>query len=124
MNYIVICRGDLDWNLRAKKIDSMRKIIDQYPQFQTSLFDYDSTIYDLIIAVKDELIKAVLITFACMTLACAFMIPSLTGASIATVSMLSISFTLLGILALWGQSLDPVTMINVLMAIGLSVDFR
>ncbi|CAJ0607839.1 unnamed protein product [Cylicocyclus nassatus] len=123
MNYIVICRGDLDWNLRATKIDRMRKIIDEYPQFQTSLFDYDSTIYDLIIAVKDELIKAVLITFACMTLACAFMIPSLTGASIATLSMLSISFTLLGILALWGQSLDPVTMINVLMAIGLSVDF-
>ncbi|KIH58414.1 patched family protein [Ancylostoma duodenale] len=92
MNYIVICRGDLDWNRRAMKIDKMRKIIDQYPQFQTSLFDYDSTIYDLIITVKDELIKAVLITFVCMTLACAFMIPSLTGASLATLSMLSISF--------------------------------
>lgn len=34
------------------KIDSIRKIIDEYPVFQTSLFDYDSTIYDLIIAVK------------------------------------------------------------------------
>ncbi|EYC42789.1 hypothetical protein Y032_0518g2822 [Ancylostoma ceylanicum] len=123
MNYIVICRGDLDWNRRAMKIDKMRKIIDQYPQFQTSLFDYDSTIYDLIITVKDELIKAVLITFVCMTLACAFMIPSLTGASLATLSMLSISFSLLGFLALWGQDLDPVTMINVLMAIGFSVDF-
>ncbi|ETN79460.1 hypothetical protein NECAME_09796 [Necator americanus] len=124
MNYIVICRGDLDWNRRAKKIDRTRKIIDEYPQFQSSVFDYDSTIYDLIITVKDELIKAVLITFACMTFACAFMIPSVIGASLATLSMLSISISLLGFLALWGQSLDPVTMINVLMAIGFSVDFR
>lgn len=123
INYIIICRGDLDWNKRAMKIDSIRKIIDEYPVFQTSLFDYDSTIYDLIIAVKDELTKAVAITFACMTAACAFMIPSFTGASVATLSMLSISFSLLGFLSLWGQSLDPVTMINVLMAIGFSVDF-
>ncbi|KJH52637.1 patched family protein [Dictyocaulus viviparus] len=52
MNFIVICRGDLDWNRRAMKIDSMRKIIDEYPKFQSSLFDYDCTIYDLIITVK------------------------------------------------------------------------
>ncbi|XGW07666.1 hypothetical protein V3C99_010654 [Haemonchus contortus] len=123
MNYIVICRGELDWNKRAMKIDKIRKIIDDYPQFQTSLFDYDSTIYDLIITVKDELTKAVAITFACMTVACAFMIPSISGASVATLSMLSISFSLLGFLSLWGQNLDPVTMINVLMAIGFSVDF-
>ncbi|WKX94411.1 hypothetical protein Q1695_011571 [Nippostrongylus brasiliensis] len=123
MNYIIICRGELDWNRRAMKVDNIRKIIDAYPKFQTSLFDYDSTIYDLIITVKDELIKAVVITFGCMTVACAFMIPSFTGASVATLSMLSISFSLLGFLALWGQCLDPVTMINVLMAIGFSVDF-
>ncbi|PIO76834.1 hypothetical protein TELCIR_01079 [Teladorsagia circumcincta] len=92
LNYIVICRGELDWNKRAMKIDKIRKIIDDYPQFRTSLFDYDSTIYDLIITVKDELTKAVAITFACMTVACAFMIPSFSGASVATLSMLSISF--------------------------------
>ncbi|VDM73634.1 unnamed protein product [Strongylus vulgaris] len=52
MNFVIVCRGDLDWNRRAKKIDKMRKIVDNYPQHQISLFDYDSTIYDLIIAVK------------------------------------------------------------------------
>lgn len=31
---------------------------------------------------------------------------------------------LLGILGFWGQELDPVTLVNVLMAIGFSVDFR
>ncbi|KAK5985722.1 hypothetical protein GCK32_012621 [Trichostrongylus colubriformis] len=92
MNYVIICRGDLDWNKRAMNVDKVRKIIDSYPQFRTSLFDYDSTIYDLIITVKDELLKAVAITFVCMMVACAFMIPSFSGASVATLSMLSISF--------------------------------
>uniref|UniRef100_A0A1I7X8Z1 SSD domain-containing protein n=1 Tax=Heterorhabditis bacteriophora TaxID=37862 RepID=A0A1I7X8Z1_HETBA len=68
INYIIICRGDLDWNRRAFEIDTTRKIIDEYPQFDISLFDYDSTIYDLIITVKHELVKAVLITFVCMTI--------------------------------------------------------
>uniref|UniRef100_A0A183FXL1 SSD domain-containing protein n=1 Tax=Heligmosomoides polygyrus TaxID=6339 RepID=A0A183FXL1_HELPZ len=88
INYIIICRGRPSFFERAMKIDSIRKIIDEYPVFQTSLFDYDSTIYDLIIAVKDELTKAVAITFACMTAACAFMIPSFTGASVATLSIM------------------------------------
>uniref|UniRef100_A0A158PAQ0 SSD domain-containing protein n=1 Tax=Angiostrongylus cantonensis TaxID=6313 RepID=A0A158PAQ0_ANGCA len=114
---------DLDWTRRAMKIDSMRKIIDDYANFKPSLFDYDSTIYDLIITVKEEMLKSVMITFFCMTAACAFMIPSLIGASMASLSMLSISFSLLGFLSIWGQDLDPVTMINVLMAIGFSVDF-
>ncbi|VDM55804.1 unnamed protein product [Angiostrongylus costaricensis] len=122
-NFVVICRGDLDWTRRAMKIDSMRKIIDDYANFKPSLFDYDSTIYDLIITVKEEMLKSVMITFLCMTAACALMIPSLIGASMASLSMLSISFSLLGFLSIWGQDLDPVTMINVLMAIGFSVDF-
>ncbi|CAI4221143.1 unnamed protein product [Auanema sp. JU1783] len=123
INYIVICKGSLDWNIRAGRIDQTRHIIDEYPQFNTTLFDYDSTIYDLIITVKYELFKAVLLTFVCMAIACGFMIPSLGAASIATVSMLSISYSLLGWLSIWGQDMDPVTMINVLMAIGFSVDF-
>ncbi|KAK6041405.1 patched family protein [Cooperia oncophora] len=84
--------GELDWNKRAMQIDRIRGLIDEYPQFQTSLFDYDSTIYDIIITVKGEMAKSVAITFACMTATCAIMIPCLAGASVATLSMLSISY--------------------------------
>lgn len=52
INFMVVCRGSLDWNIRAGRIDETRKIIDEYPELNMSLFDYDSTIYDLIITVK------------------------------------------------------------------------
>ena len=49
---MVVCKGSLDWNVRAARIDQTRQIIDEYPELHLSLFDYDSTIYDLIITVK------------------------------------------------------------------------
>nr|CAD2179819.1 unnamed protein product [Meloidogyne enterolobii] len=115
--------GDLNWLERAFFVDKIRNIVDQFPKFNVSVFDYDSTIYDLILGVKTEMLKAVFVTLTCMALICFFVIPTLRCTGIATFSVLSISYTLLGTLGWCGQDIDPVTMINLLMAIGLSVDF-
>ncbi|CAD6192161.1 unnamed protein product [Caenorhabditis auriculariae] len=123
LNFLVICRGENDWGSRASALESSRRIIDRYPQFQVSLFDYDATIYDLIITVKGELIKSVFITFSCMTMACFVIMPSCIAPTIASVATLSISYCLVGFLSIWGQNLDPVTMIVIIMAIGFSVDY-
>uniref|UniRef100_A0A1I7SVM0 SSD domain-containing protein n=1 Tax=Bursaphelenchus xylophilus TaxID=6326 RepID=A0A1I7SVM0_BURXY len=82
--FLIICHGERNWHTRAFFVDEMRSLIDSYPQFQASVFDYDATIFDLIITAK---------------------------------------VTLIGALGWWGQDMDPVTMTNVLMAIGFSVDF-
>ncbi|CAI5443490.1 unnamed protein product [Caenorhabditis angaria] len=123
INFVVVCRGEPSWGTRAISIENTRNIIDRYPQFETSLFDYDATIYDLIITVKSELFKSLAITFTCMTLACFFIMPSFLAPTIASLATVSISFCLLGFLSIWGQNLDPVTMIDVIMAIGFSVDY-
>ncbi|CAJ0950679.1 unnamed protein product, partial [Mesorhabditis belari] len=112
-----------DWNRRAEIIKKTRHFVDGYPKFETTLFDYDATIYDIIISVKSELIQAVVVTFSCMSIISTLSIPELFGASIASTSMLSITGCMLGFLSLWGCGLDPIVMINVLMAIGFSVDF-
>ncbi|GMT16120.1 hypothetical protein PFISCL1PPCAC_7417, partial [Pristionchus fissidentatus] len=137
-NFFIVCKGwrfisqlllsnllsgKKDWSERAREVDDVRHLLDEYPEFDTSLFDYDGTIYDIVISVKEEVIKAVSITFICMAVACAIFIPSIIGASVAAFSMLSITFTMLGSLSHWGAMLDPVTMINILLAVGFSVDF-
>ncbi|GMS87058.1 hypothetical protein PENTCL1PPCAC_9233, partial [Pristionchus entomophagus] len=137
-NLFVVCEGQYlqiscqiislrpglkDWSERAHAVDTLRHLLDEYSEFDTSLFDYDGTIYDIVISVKEEVIKAVIITFICMAVACALFIPSFIGASVAAFSMLSITFTMLGSLSHWGATLDPITMINILLAIGFSVDF-
>ncbi|KAI1720216.1 patched family domain-containing protein [Ditylenchus destructor] len=121
--FVLICHGRRSWHQRAFFVDSVREKVDRYSQFNVTVFDYDSTIYDLIITVKPEMAKAVLTTWACMALVCFAIVPHLKYTGIATLSVLSIAFTLLGALGWWKLDLDPVTMINVIMAIGFSVDF-
>ncbi|KAI1727831.1 patched family domain-containing protein [Ditylenchus destructor] len=121
--FVLICHGRRSWHKRAFFVDSVREKVDRYSQFNVTVFDYDSTIYDLIITVKPEMAKSVLTTWACMALVCFAIVPHLKYTGVATLSVLSIAFTLLGALGWWKLDLDPVTMINVIMAIGFSVDF-
>jgi len=121
--FLVIYRGSNDWNERAHFHNDIREIVDRYPQFNTTVFDYDGTIYDLIITVKVELAKAVLITLASMAVVCFFVIPDLKHTGLAILNVVSICFTMLGALGWWGLDYDPVTMITMLMAIGYSVDY-
>uniref|UniRef100_A0A915M184 Uncharacterized protein n=1 Tax=Meloidogyne javanica TaxID=6303 RepID=A0A915M184_MELJA len=44
--------GNLNWLERAFFVDKIRNIVDQFPKFNVTVFDYDSTIYDLILGVK------------------------------------------------------------------------
>lgn len=44
--------GDLNWNRRAFSVEKLRSTLSEYPEFKTSLFDYDATIFDLIITIE------------------------------------------------------------------------
>ena len=45
--FLVVCHGERSWYERADFAQNIRALIDEYPQFQVSLFDYDATIFDL-----------------------------------------------------------------------------
>ncbi|VDK29200.1 unnamed protein product [Anisakis simplex] len=58
-----------------------------------------------------------------MSVVCFIFVPSIINTFLATLSILSISCSLLGMLSWWNLDMDPITMVNVLMGIGFSVDF-
>ncbi|KHN85558.1 Patched domain-containing protein 3 [Toxocara canis] len=119
----VIYKGTHGWLVRAQLASEIREFLLDYPQYNITLFDYDSSIFDLIMTVKKELAKTVLITLCCMACVCFAFTPNILITGIATLSILSISCTLLGMLSWWNLDIDPITMINVLMAVGFGVDF-
>jgi hypothetical protein len=41
--FVVIFTGEKNWHERAFFIEELRALIDEYPQFNVTVFDYDST---------------------------------------------------------------------------------
>ncbi|MFH4976379.1 hypothetical protein AB6A40_003088 [Gnathostoma spinigerum] len=121
--FIVTMRGREGWNQRAQHGLKVREKIGKYQQFDVTMFDYDATIFDIILTIKTEMIRAAIVTFICMLILCAVFTPNLFTTCFASLSILSIFFCLLGLLGWSGLNFDPITMVDVLMAIGLSVDY-
>lgn len=52
INFVVVCQGREKWAERAVNVEKTRQILVDYSDYNITLFDYDGTIYDLIITVK------------------------------------------------------------------------
>ncbi|VDO30770.1 unnamed protein product [Brugia timori] len=50
--FIMVSCGKGGWTRRAHFVDPIRSILDEYPHYNVTLFDYDGTIFDLISNVK------------------------------------------------------------------------
>uniref|UniRef100_A0A0R3S703 SSD domain-containing protein n=1 Tax=Elaeophora elaphi TaxID=1147741 RepID=A0A0R3S703_9BILA len=50
--FIMVSCGIGGWTERANFVGPIRTVLDQYPQYNITLFDYDGTIFDLISSVK------------------------------------------------------------------------
>uniref|UniRef100_A0A914Y7Z0 Uncharacterized protein n=1 Tax=Panagrolaimus superbus TaxID=310955 RepID=A0A914Y7Z0_9BILA len=50
--FVIVCYGKRSWHDRAYFIEKIRAITDKYSQYKVTVFDYDATIFDLIITVK------------------------------------------------------------------------
>ncbi|EFO24651.1 hypothetical protein LOAG_03838 [Loa loa] len=50
--FITVSHGIDGWTQRADFLDPIRSVLDEYPQYNITLFDYDGTIFDLISSVK------------------------------------------------------------------------
>ncbi|KAM3723201.1 Patched-related protein [Dirofilaria immitis] len=112
-----------EWSNRAVYVDACRAVFRNYSRFNATVYDGDSAVLDLIMTAKKDLIGSITITILCMATVCIFFIGSKTGVLIITITISSICFTLVGLLSWWGADMDPITMIDVLIATGFSVDY-
>uniref|UniRef100_A0A914Z8X5 SSD domain-containing protein n=1 Tax=Panagrolaimus superbus TaxID=310955 RepID=A0A914Z8X5_9BILA len=121
--FTIIAKNLAEWSNRAITEEECRQILLKYPEFNATIFDGDAAILDLLLTVKTDLIGSIAVTIACMTVICSFFIHTQTGVAVVALIISSICFTLVGLLSWWGADLDPVTMVDVLLATGFSVDF-
>ncbi len=68
-------------------------------------------------------VQCVLVAAAVMVLVSLLFIPRLICALWVSLSIVSIELGVLGFMALWGVALDSISMVNLIMSIGFSVDF-
>ncbi|TKR78121.1 hypothetical protein L596_018980 [Steinernema carpocapsae] len=119
----VIASNMAEWANRAQYVEKCRSILEGYPEYNATIFDGDSAILDLILTVRKDLLGSIAVTVSCMATVCLFFITNKIGVAIITYIISSTCFTLVGILSWWGADMDPVTMVDVLIATGFSVDY-
>uniref|UniRef100_A0A915BRM1 SSD domain-containing protein n=1 Tax=Parascaris univalens TaxID=6257 RepID=A0A915BRM1_PARUN len=107
------------WDKRAYVHNDIRKHLPK----GFSLYNHDSELFDLILSTRRMLIQSCVVTFFCMVVLCIICIPSFRATSVATIAVISITAGTIGGLGAWGVDMDTVAMINVVMAIGLAVDY-
>ncbi|KJH42737.1 patched family protein [Dictyocaulus viviparus] len=111
-----------DWNQRGEMLHEWRKVIDNYSEFNPSVFHEDGVYLDLIDNMTTDTWQSVLGTLVCMAFVCFIFLNNLFTVAIASLSVLSICAGILGILSWWGVDLDPITMAATIISIGFSVD--
>uniref|UniRef100_A0A1I7XPR2 SSD domain-containing protein n=1 Tax=Heterorhabditis bacteriophora TaxID=37862 RepID=A0A1I7XPR2_HETBA len=111
-----------DWGQRGKMLQKWRTVVDNYTEFEPSVYHEDGVYLDLIDNMPTDTWQSVLGTLVCMAFVCFIFLNNLFTVAIASLSVLSICAGILGILSLWGIDLDPITMAAMIISIGFSVD--
>ncbi|KAI1731828.1 patched family domain-containing protein [Ditylenchus destructor] len=107
-----------EWSTRAMVEQQVRDILSGFPEFNATIYDGDSAVLNLLLTVKIDLIGSITVTVVCMVIICSFFIPDQIGVGIIGLTISSICFTLVGLISWWGADLDPVTIVDVLLATG------
>ncbi|KAI1725332.1 patched family domain-containing protein [Ditylenchus destructor] len=121
--FTVIAKEMSEWSTRAMVEQQVRDILSGFPEFNATIYDGDSAVLNLLLTVKIDLIGSITVTVVCMVIICSFFIPDQIGVGIIGLTISSICFTLVGLISWWGADLDPVTIVDVLLATGFSVDY-
>ncbi|VDM94737.1 unnamed protein product, partial [Onchocerca ochengi] len=116
-------RADLrKWSNRAKLLNQLRNVADQYPEHEVYVFDDDAKFLDIIGTLLYQTIQSSIFIVLFMMFVCFLFIPNCIAVIIATFSIISIFIGVFGILSIWGVDLDPIVMSGLIMSIGFSVD--
>ncbi|XP_030838731.1 patched domain-containing protein 3 [Strongylocentrotus purpuratus] len=107
-------KRDMMLEVREIAIESSFNIITFHPMF---------VVYDQYVGTIPNLFQTLGIAMACMMMVSLIMIPHPICAIFVTTCAISIDAAVIGYMSLWGVSLDTVSVINIILCIGFSVDF-
>lgn len=89
----IVAHNLTEWANRAIYVDQCRSIVNNYPQFNSSIRDGDAAILDLILTVKMDLVGSIAVTVFCMAIVCIFFIVDKIGVFVVTLIISSICFS-------------------------------
>ena len=92
-------------------------------KYDVEIFASEFIFYDSHEIILPNTIQNMGIAVACMMVVAFLLIPSMSTVIWVTLSVLSICLCIVGFMSLWDVSLDGVSMINLVMCIGFSIDF-
>nr|XP_054772716.1 patched domain-containing protein 3-like [Lytechinus pictus] len=91
--------------------------------FNLTIFNPAFIVYDQYIGVLPNTLQTLGIALACMFFVALIMIPHPVCALWVTFCVISIDTGVIGYMSLWDVPLDPISMLNIILCIGFSVDF-
>ncbi|TMS34502.1 hypothetical protein L596_002082 [Steinernema carpocapsae] len=103
--------------------EMLRDIADKYSEFDVITYQQSRPIADQLNVLLPNTLQNDSIAIVCMAIIALLFIPNPICAFWITVAIVTMDIGVIGLLALWGVKLDPISMITIIMAIGFSIEF-
>jgi hypothetical protein len=101
----------------------LRAIADEFKDENLTIFNHLFIFFDQFILVREISLQTIGVAAIVMMAISIFFIPSISCAVWVAFSIISIEIGVVGYMTHWGVNLDSISMINLIMCIGFSVDF-
>ncbi|XP_076349403.1 patched domain-containing protein 3-like [Tachypleus tridentatus] len=111
-----------DANQEKDMVLKLREIADSFP-FNVTVYQQYFVFWDQFILVRETSIQAISVAAAVMMVIALVFIPKPVCAMWVAFSIVSIEIGVVGYMAHWNVNLDAISMINLIMCIGFSVDY-
>lgn len=112
-----------DANEEKEMLIGLREIADEFKDENVSIFNHLFIFFDQFILVRGISLQTISVAALVMMGISLFFIPSPSCAIWVAFSIISIEIGVVGYMTHWGVNLDSISMINLIMCIGFSVDF-
>ncbi|OQR72744.1 patched domain-containing protein 3-like [Tropilaelaps mercedesae] len=112
-----------DANDEKEMVLDLRRIAANYPDLELSVYHTLFIFFDQFILVRGTSLQNIIVAALVMVFVAVIFIPNLSCAFWVCFSMASIEIGVLGYMTWWNVNLDSISMVNLIMCIGFSVDY-
>uniref|UniRef100_A0A915PMR3 SSD domain-containing protein n=1 Tax=Setaria digitata TaxID=48799 RepID=A0A915PMR3_9BILA len=112
-----------DWKVRTALLLQWRNITSHYAKYEALVFDENNFYSDQMLELQSTTLSSLGTAILAMIVVCILFIADSAIVFWVIFAMISMDVGIAGYLSLWGADLDPTTVVNILMSIGLCIDF-